>query len=248
MQVPEHRRTVAKKRNGTVHTFRQKNISPAGEPTVRPHAAKPDARRKAGRTPQSRTPTVKRKQSALTDALLIFRLRKPLFNLDLARGGGSLLDLLLGNVDGHHTVFDLGRNILALDIVGQQQALLELRVGEFAAQVGAFALGVLLLVLGLLLQRDHQLVVFVDVDLEVLLGHTRSGDLDLVFVFTVDDVDGGSRGAAALGQPVVAQNLVENSRQPVLIRSCRCHNFVLLGFIRFNCFPFYRPLSERFHP
>lgn len=43
MQVPEHRRTVAKKRNGTVHTFRQKNISPAGEPTVRPHAAKPDA-------------------------------------------------------------------------------------------------------------------------------------------------------------------------------------------------------------
>jgi len=59
MQVPEHRRTVAKKRNGTVHTFRQKNISPAGEPTVRPHAAKPDARRKAGCTPQSRTHAAK---------------------------------------------------------------------------------------------------------------------------------------------------------------------------------------------
>ena len=59
MQVPEHRRTVAKKRNGTVHTFRQKNIAPAGEPTVRPHAEKPDARRKTGRTPQSRTHAVK---------------------------------------------------------------------------------------------------------------------------------------------------------------------------------------------
>ena len=59
-------------------------------------------------------------------------------------------------------------------------------------------------------------------------------DLDLVFVFTVDDVDGGSRGASALGQPVVAQNLVENSRQPVLIcllytspvlLSCGCSGF-----------------------
>ena len=59
MQVPEHRRTVAKKRNGTVHTFRQKNIAPAGEPTVRPHAAKPDAHCKAGRPLQSRTPTAK---------------------------------------------------------------------------------------------------------------------------------------------------------------------------------------------
>ena len=59
MQVPEHRRTVAKKRNGTVHTFRQKNIAPAGEPTVRPHAAKPNTHCKAGRTLQSRTHTAK---------------------------------------------------------------------------------------------------------------------------------------------------------------------------------------------
>lgn len=165
MQVPEHRRTVAKKRNGTIHTFRQKP-SPQPEsrrfgrtPQSRTHAVKPDAHRKAGHPLQSRTPTAKpdadgkTKASALTDALLIFRLRKPLFNLDLARGGGSLLDLLLGNVDGHHTVFDLGRNILALDIVGQQPGSGWTRVGEFAAQVGAFALGVLLLVLGLLLQR-----------------------------------------------------------------------------------------------
>lgn len=54
----------------------------------------------------------------------------PLFHFDLARGGGEFLDLLLGDVDGHHAVFDLGRNFLALDVVGQQQALLELRIGK----------------------------------------------------------------------------------------------------------------------
>ena len=127
MQVPEHRRTVAK--TGTGLFIRSGRQHPSAEHRrvdstlqSRTHTAKPDA---DGKT---------KAECPLPDAPLILRLCKPLFNLDLARGGGGLLDLLLGNVDGHHTVFDLGRNILALDIVGQQQALLELRVGEFAAQ------------------------------------------------------------------------------------------------------------------
>lgn len=56
MQVPEHRRTVAKKRNGTVHTLRQAT-SVRGAPSGRQHVAEPDAHRKAGRPLQSRTPT-----------------------------------------------------------------------------------------------------------------------------------------------------------------------------------------------
>ena len=60
-----------------------------------------------------------------------------LFHFDLARGGGQFLDLLLGNVNGHHAVFDPGRNFLALDVVGQQQALLELRIGAVALRRSA---------------------------------------------------------------------------------------------------------------
>ena len=70
--------------------------------------------------------------------------------------------------------------------------------------------------------------------LEILLGHTRGGDFHLVFVLVLDDVDGRSRGVVAFGKPVVAQKIVENARQPVLITSYRYHSFVLLGFIWFN--------------
>ena len=66
--------------------------------------------------------------------------------------------------------------------------------------------------------------------LEILLGHTRGGDFHLVFVLILDDVDGRSRGVAALHEPIVAQKIVENARQPVLITSCRYHNFVLLNY------------------
>ena len=48
-----------------------------------------------------------------------------LFDFDATRCRSLLLDLLLGNVDGHHSVLDLGRNLLGLDVVRQQQALLE---------------------------------------------------------------------------------------------------------------------------
>ena len=59
MQVPEHRRTVTKNGTGPFIRSGKKNIAPAGEPTVRPHAAKPDTHCRAGRTPQSRTHTAK---------------------------------------------------------------------------------------------------------------------------------------------------------------------------------------------
>ena len=89
MQVPEHRRTVAKKRNGTVHTLRQKNIAPAGEPTVRPHAAKPNARRKTGRTPQSRTPTAKPNADGKAGRRRQNESRAPLRTLCLSSGCAS---------------------------------------------------------------------------------------------------------------------------------------------------------------
>ena len=130
-------------------------------------------------------------------------------------------------------LLDLGRDLLAHDVVGQQQALLEFRVGKLAAQIRAL-LFVLLLLLGLFLHRDDQLVILVDMHLEILLGHTRGGDFHLVFVLILDDVDGRSRGVVAFGKPVVAQKIVENARQPVLITSYRYHSFVLLGFIWFN--------------
>ncbi len=65
MQVPEHRRTVAK--NGTGPFIRSgKKTSPQPEsrrfgrtPQNRTPTAEPDAHRKAGRTPQNRTPTAK---------------------------------------------------------------------------------------------------------------------------------------------------------------------------------------------
>ena len=75
--------------------------------------------------------------------------RLRLFDFDLARGGSRLGHLLLRDVDAHHSVLHLGRDLVTLDIVGKQQALLELRVGKFAAQVGALVLLVLLLLLGI---------------------------------------------------------------------------------------------------
>ena len=93
---------------------------------------------------------------------------------------------------------------------------------------------VLLLGLVLLLHRDDQFVVLVEMNLEILLGHARSSHFDLVFVVVLQDVDGRSRGVAALYEPIVAQKIVENARQPVLITSCRYHSFVLLELFWFN--------------
>ena len=88
--------------------------------------------------------------------------------------------------------------------------------------------------------------VLVDVDFEILTGHARSSDLHLVLVFVFDDVDGRSRGVAAFGEPVVIQKFVENARQPVLIRSCRCHNLVLLVLFWFNFIFFRSPFRSGF--
>lgn len=135
----------------------------------------PAESRRFGRTPQRRTPPTAKQR--LTDACLSSGCA---LLTSIWRVAAAVLDLL-GNVDGHHTVFDLGRNILALDIVGQQQALLELRVGEFAAQVGAFALA-----------SSSLFSVFFSSEITSSLSSLmwtlkspwsyRSGDLDLVFV------------------------------------------------------------------
>ena len=69
---------------------------------------------------------------------------------------GNLLDrvgllglLLLGEMDIQHAVLHFCVDLVGIDIVRQQERLLELLVGEFAAEVLAVLLA--LLVLGLLL-------------------------------------------------------------------------------------------------
>ena len=109
--------------------------------------------------------------------------------------------------------------------------MLKLRVGKLAPQVGPLVLFVLLLLLGPLFHGDDQFVVLVDMHLEIVARHTRSGDFHLIFVLILEDVDGRSRGVVAFGEPFAAQKIVENARQPILITSYRYHSFVLLGFI-----------------
>ena len=139
---------------------------------------------------------------------------------------GNLLDcigllgvLLLRDMDVQHSIFYLGFDLVSLGILRQQECLLELLVGEFAAEVLAVLLA--LLVLGLLLHFDVQVVVGVDVDLEVLLGESRCGEFHIVLFFVLNHIDGRSRVGRPF-HPAVVEKVVENVRQPAIMRSsCR---------------------------
>ena len=96
MQVPEHRRTVAKKtgtgpfiRSGKKHRPSRRADGSAARrkagrtPQSRMHTAKPDAHRKAGCTPQSRMHTAKPNADGKTKA------ERPLWTLCLSSGCAS---------------------------------------------------------------------------------------------------------------------------------------------------------------
>ncbi len=153
-----------------------------------------------------------------------FRLDRcyPLLDLNLTRSIDRFLRLGLRDFDGKYTVLHLGCDLLLVDIVRQCECLLIVAVGELAAQILAGFLILFLAVvlgLGLLFEGDDKVVVVVDLDLEVVLGHTRSGNLDLVILLFVEHVDcRSSKVVLTVGHPeIVVKEIVEQRWEPILI-------------------------------
>ena len=144
---------------------------------------------------------------------------------------------LAGELDVEHTMLYLGFDMGLVHIVGEDEGLLKLGVGEFSAEelalllvaaLGILALAVLALafvVLALLavffvavaalLHRDDQVAGLVEVDAEVVFGHARGCHLHFILVFLLDDVDGWSGGLGA-SHPVGVEEITEDARYPVL--------------------------------
>ena len=112
----------------------------------------------------------------------------------------------------------LGGDVFAVRVLGEEHRLLELGVGEFAAEIVALVL--LLLVLDLLFHVDHQVAFLVQMDIEVFLGHARGGELQLVGFGGFNDVD-GRRGGFRTVHPVGVEEIVEDVGHPVVVVSCR---------------------------
>ena len=89
--------------------------------------------------------------AAISKIFLPWNFRRTLFDFDLVRNRRGRSHLLFGQVDRQHAVLDLGRNLLAVYVVGQRETLLERGVGEFAPQVGSPMSLLLVLVAFLLL-------------------------------------------------------------------------------------------------
>lgn len=113
----------------------------------------------------------------------------------------------LGHRDGEDAVLDLGRDLLAFDVVGEREDLLELCGAELAAQPLA---SVFLLFLVLLGHLDDKLVVGVDADGEVFFLEAWDAELHLIVFVGLADVHLRG-GAMHLGCIAVApvEKLVE---------------------------------------
>ena len=130
---------------------------------------------------------------------------------DLLDGAG-LFDLLdLREMDGQHAVLDFGFDLFGIYVVREQEHLLELLVGEFAAEVAAVVF--VFLVFGFLLHLYAEVVLFVDMDVEVVLRVARGGDFHLVGFVVLKYIDGRS-GVGRSFHPAVVEEIVENLRQP----------------------------------
>jgi len=130
---------------------------------------------------------------------------------DLLDGAG-LFDLLdLREMDGQHAVLDFGFDLFGIYVVREQEHLLELLVGEFAAQVATAVL--FFLVVGFLFHLYAEIVLFVDMDAEIVLGVARGCDFNLVGFVVFDYVDGRS-GVGRSFHPAVVEEIIENLRQP----------------------------------
>ena len=133
---------------------------------------------------------------------------------------GNLLDGVgffdldeFGQMDVEDAVLYAGFDLFSVDIVRQQQGLLELFVGEFAAEIAAVMF--VGLVFGFLFHLDMEVILFVYVDFEILFGQTRSGEFHFVFFVVFNYIDGRSRIGSPF-HPAVVEEIIEYFGQPAI--------------------------------
>ncbi len=100
-----------------------------------------------------------------------------------------LFDGYLRDDDVEDAVFDLGADLLLVDVLRQHHRLAEVFDRELVAQVAHIV--VLLFVLGFLGHLDDQVAFLVDAQLHIILGETRDAEFKFVVVFRLHDVHAG---------------------------------------------------------
>ena len=88
--------------------------------------------------------------------------------------------------DVQDAVFDLGADLLLVDVLRQHHRLAEVFHRELVAQVAYIV--VLFLVLGFLGHLDDQVAFLVDAQLHVILCETGDAEFEFVVVFRLHDV------------------------------------------------------------
>ena len=113
-------------------------------------------------------------------------LAKTLADFDGLHGLLLLFDGHLRDDDVEDAVFDLGADLLLVDVVRQHHGLAEVLDRELVAQVAH--LFVLLLVLGILDHLNDEVAFGVDAQLDIFLGEARDAEFELVVVLRLHDV------------------------------------------------------------
>ena len=129
-------------------------------------------------------------------------------------GLGDLLALRQMHIQ--NAILHLSFNLFLIHILREQKCLLELLVGEFAAQVAAML--VALFVLGFLFHTDIEVSFIIHMDLEILLAKTRRSEFHVVLFFIFYYIDGRG-GIVCPFHPAVVEEVVENVRQPAISSS-----------------------------
>ena len=111
------------------------------------------------------------------------------------RGGLHGLLLLfnshLRDDDVEDAVFDLGADLLLVDVLRQHHRLAEVFDRELVTQVAHLFLILFLFVLALLDHLNDEVAFGVDAQLDVFLGETRDAEFEFVVVFRLHDVHAG---------------------------------------------------------
>ena len=121
--------------------------------------------------------------------------------------------LEFGEMDVEDAVLHLGFDGVGVHVVRKDEALLELLVGEFAAEIAAVLLA--FLVLRLLFHLDMEATLVVHVDVEVFLAKTRSCKFDVVLLVAFDYIDGRSCVSGSF-HPAVVEEITKDVRQPAI--------------------------------
>lgn len=149
-----------------------------------------------------------------------------LLNLNNLKAGSLIATLTLGELDVQHTMLHLGLDMVAVDTLGKIENLAERGVGKLAAQevvllvlraiLVATTLVAVLIALALLIQADNQLVIAIQLNLKIILGHARCSNLDLELLVGLDNVN--RRCRATLGKylgPLVVEQVAEDARHAI---------------------------------